>query len=200
MKIKKIYIAAPLYSAKEQKDNREIDEVLQRAGYATFLPQRDGFAYDELFKKVQDEGYAYEEARDIALGLIMHLDVYQVCEGCDATVLNLTVRNPGEGTITEGALCFRSERPLVLYKGNNPSFVLENHSPLLTGQTRFSIVDKVEKIPRKLKQIEMEVESNYSRTMSIAKELFKDYDPVNKRVDYLASQGKELFGKERVDV
>ena len=61
-------------------------------------------------------------------------------------------------------------------------------------------VDKVEKIPRKLKQIEMEVESNYSRTMSIAKELFKDYDPVNKRVDYLASQGKELFGKERVDV
>jgi len=193
MKIKKVYIAAPLYSAKEQKDNLEIDEVLQRAGYEPFLPQRDGFAYADLFKRVQNEGYAYEEARDISLGLIMHLDVYQVCEGCDATVLNLTVRNPGEGTITEGALCFRSERPLVLYSGNNPSFVLENHSPLLTGQTRFSIVDKVEEIPRKLKQIEMEEGSNYSRTMNIARKLFKDYDPGNKDIGILASLGKERF-------
>ena len=186
MKIKKVYIAAPLYSAKEQKDNREIDEVLQRAGYATFLPQRDGFAYADLFKQVQNEGYSYEEARDIALGLIMHLDVYQVCEGCDATVLNLTVRNPGEGTITEGALCFRSERPLVLYKGNNPSFVLENHSPLLTGQTRFQIVEKVGEIPEKLEQFENDVESNYSRTMNIAKVLFMDYDPRNKDIKVLA--------------
>jgi nucleoside 2-deoxyribosyltransferase len=193
MKIKKIYIAAPLYSAKEQKDNLEIDGVLRKAGFDTFLPQRDGFAYGDLFKQVQNEGYDHEEARDIALGIIMHLDVYQVCEVCDATVLNLTVRNPGEGTITEGALCFRSERPLVLYKGNNPSFVLENHSPLLTGQTKFSIVDKVEEIPRKLRQIETEVESNYSRTMNIARKLFNDYDPENKDIGVLASLGKEVF-------
>ena len=193
MKIKKIYIAAPLYSAKEQKDNLEIDGVLRKAGFDTFLPQRDGFAYGDLFKQVQNEGYDHEEARSIALGIIMHLDVYQVCEGCDATVLNLTVRNPGEGTITEGALCFRSERPLVLYKGNNPSFVLENHSPLLTGQTRFSIVDKVEEIPRKLKQIEMEVVSNYARTMDIARKLFKDYNPRNKKIEILARTAKEIF-------
>ena len=186
MKIKKIYIAAPLYSAKEQKDNLEIDGVLRKAGFDTFLPQRDGFAYGDLFKQVQNEGYDHEEARDIALGIIMHLDVYQVCEVCDATVLNLTVRNPGEGTITEGALCFRSERPLVLYKGNNPSFVLENHSPLLTGQTRYQIVGKVDEIPDKLKQIENEVESNYSRTMRIAKELFKNYEPENKNIKVLA--------------
>ncbi len=75
MKIKKVYIAAPLYSTKEQKDNLEIDGVLRRAGYDTFLPQRDGFAYGDLFKQVQNEGYDYEEARDIALGIIMHLDV-----------------------------------------------------------------------------------------------------------------------------
>jgi nucleoside 2-deoxyribosyltransferase len=62
MKIKKVYIAAPLYSTKEQKDNLEIDGVLQRAGYKTFLPQRDGFTYVDLFKQVQNEGYAYEEA------------------------------------------------------------------------------------------------------------------------------------------
>ena len=36
MKIKKVYIAAPLYSAKEQKDNLEIDEVLQGAGMRRF--------------------------------------------------------------------------------------------------------------------------------------------------------------------
>jgi len=193
MKIKKVYIAAPLYSAKEQKDNCEIDEVLRRAGYNTFLPQRDGFTYVDLFKQVQNEGYAYEEARDIALGIIMHLDVYQVCEGCDATVLNLSRCNPGEGTITESALSFRSERPLVLYSGNNPSFVLEKHNPLLTGQTGFEIVDKVEKIPNKLKHLEIKDESNFIRTMNIARELFKDYDPRNKDIENFANLGKELF-------
>jgi nucleoside 2-deoxyribosyltransferase len=200
MKIKKVYIASPLYSTKEQQENCEIDEALRRAGYNTFLPQRDGFAYSDLFEQVQNEGYPFGEARDIALGLIMHLDVYQVCEVCDATVLNLSRHNPGEGTITESALCFRSERPLVLYKGNNPSFVLENHSPLLTGQTKFEIVGKVEEIPIKLKQYESEVESNYARTMNIARKLFKDYEPGNKRVDYIACLGKELFTKERATV
>lgn len=193
MKIRKVYIASPLYSSKEQQENCEIDEVLRGAGYNTFLPQRDGFAYAYLFKQVQNEGYAYEEARDIALGIIMHLDVYQVCEGCDATVLNLSRCNPGEGTITESALCFRSERPLVLYKGNNPSFALEHHSPLLTGQTRFQIVGKVGSIPKKLKQLEHMDESNYVRTMNIARKLFKDYDPRNKSIGALASLGKKHF-------
>lgn len=193
MKIKKVYIASPLYSTKEQKDNCEIDEVLRRAGYNTFLPQRDGFIYVDLFKQVQNEGYAYEEARDIALGLIMHLDVYQVCEGCDATVLNLNGCIPDEGAVSEGALCFRSELPLVIYKGNNPSFAMEHHSPLLTGQTRFEIVGKVEEIPNKLKQFEDVVESDYSRTLNIAKQIFKDYDPKNKNIEILARLGKELF-------
>jgi nucleoside 2-deoxyribosyltransferase len=193
MRIKKVYIASPLFSTKEKQENCEIDEVLRKAGYNTFLPQRDGFTYVDLSKQLQNEGYAHEEARDIALGLIMHLDVYQVCEGCDATVLNLSSCNPGEGTITESALCFRSERPLVLYKGNNPSFVLESHSPLLTGQTRFEMVNKVEEIPEKLKQFESKGESNYARTMNISRKLFENYDPGNKDIGVLAGLGKEYF-------
>jgi hypothetical protein len=81
----------------------------------------------------------------------------------------------------------------VLYKGNNPSFVLENHSPLLTGQTGFEIVDKVEEIPSKLKQLENILESNYARTMNIARKLFKDYDPRNKDIGVLTNLGKEHF-------
>ena len=193
MKIKKVYIASPLYSTKEQKDNCEIEEALRRAGYDTFLPQRDGFTYVDLFKQVQNEGYAHEEARDIALGLIMHLDVYQVCESCDATVLNLNGRFSDEGAVSEGALCFRSERPLVIFKGNNPSFAMENYSPLVTGLTRFEIVGKVEDIPIILNQLGNMDESNYSRTMNIARKLFRDYDPRNKDIGILASLGKELL-------
>ena len=193
MKIKKVYIASPLYSTKEQQENCEIDEALRRAGYDTFLPQRDGFTYVDLFKQVQNEGYAHEEARDIALGLIMHLDVYQVCESCDATVLNLNGRFSDEGAVSEGALCFRSERPLVIFKGNNPSFAMENYSPLVTGLTRFEIVGKVEDIPIILNQLGNMDESNYSRTMNIARKLFRDYDPRNKDIGVLASLGKEVF-------
>lgn len=38
-------------------------------------------------------------------------------------------------------------------------------------------------------------ESNYVRTMKIAKQIFKDYDPGNKNVKVLAGLGKELFGE-----
>jgi hypothetical protein len=36
-------------------------------------------------------------------------------------------------------------------------------------------------------------ESNYSRTMNIARKLFRDYDPRNKDIGILASLGKELL-------
>lgn len=76
MIIKKVYIASPLYTTKEQEENCQIDKVLRKVGYETFLPQRDGFTYFDLVRQVQNEGYANEESKNIALGLIMHLDEY----------------------------------------------------------------------------------------------------------------------------
>jgi nucleoside 2-deoxyribosyltransferase len=191
--IKKVYIASPLFNPKEREENQEIDEALRQAGFSTFLPQQDGFLFIELVAEIQKQRCARNEAEKIALNLITHLDVYQVCEGCDATVLNLNGRVPDEGAVSEGALVFRSERPLVIYKQDTRSLIMGKDNPLIVGLTGFEIVESVAEIPVKLKYLESQTESFYSKMMMIARQLFKEYDPKNKKISELAEKGRRLF-------
>lgn len=192
-KIKTVYIASPLFNPKEREENKEIDKVLKQAGYKTFLPQRDGFLFVELVTKIQKQGCSCDEAEKIALNLITHLDVYQVCEKCDATILNLNGRVPDEGAISEGALAFRSERPLVIYKQDARSLVMGKDNPLVVGLTGFEIVKTIAEIPVKLKQLESLTELTYSKMMKVARQLFEEYDPRDKKIFELALKGKQLF-------
>lgn len=191
-KIKKVYIASPLFNPKEREENQEIDDVLRHAGYDTFLPQRDGFLFVELVAKIQEQGCA-RDAEKIALNLITYLDVYQVCEGCDATVLNLNGRVPDEGAVSEGALAFRSKRPLVIYKQDVRSLVMGKDNPLVVGLTRFEIAESIAEIPIKLKRMENQTKSSYSEMMMVARRLFEKYDPKDKRISELVKKGKQLF-------
>ena len=52
---------------------------------------------------------------------------------------------------------------------------------------------KVEEIPKKLKQLENKDESNYARTMNIARQIFKNYNPRNKNLELIATLGRKLF-------
>lgn len=192
-KIKKVYIASPLFNPKEREENQEIDEVLSRAGYSTFLPQRDGFLFAELVGKIQEQECARDEAEKIALSLITHLDVYQVCEGCDATVLNLNGRVPDEGAVSEGAMAFRSERPLVIYKQDARSLVMGKDNPLIVGLTGFEIVESIADIPAKLNCLENQTKSSYSKMMKTARRLFEEYNPKDKKISDLARKGQQLF-------
>ena len=192
-KLKKVYIASPLFNPKEKEENQEIDEVLRGAGYDTFLPQRDGFLFVELISKIQEQGCPRDEAEKIALNLITHLDVYQVCEGCDATILNLNGRVPDEGAVSEGALAFRSKHPLVIYKQDARSLVMGKDNPLVVGLTGFEVVETIAEIPVKLKQLESLTELPYSKMMTVARRLFEKYNPKDKKISELAVKGKELF-------
>jgi len=194
--IRKVYIASPLFNPSEKWENEIIDEVLRKAGYRTFLPQRDGFLFVELIKQIQAQGSAAAEAEQIALNLIFYLDVYQVCEGCDATVLNLNGRVPDEGAVSEGALCFRSERPLVIYKNDSRSLIGNQDNPLVVGQTGWEIVHDITQIPTKLKQLANQNTSAYSKTMKTARKLFgglknKKFD--SQKLKQLIRLGKQLF-------
>lgn len=192
-KIKKVYIASPLFNPKEREENQEIDTVLKQAGYNTFLPQRDGFLFLELIEEIKKQGYARDDTEKIALNLITYLDVYQVCEGCDATVLNLNGRVPDEGAVSEGALAFRSERFLVIYKQDVRSLAMGNDNPLVVGLAGFEIAKNITEIPLMLRKMESRVESPYSKMMAIARRLFENYDPKNKKIVNLIQEGKHLF-------
>lgn len=173
MKIKKVYIASPLFNDSEKDENKKIDEVLMIAGYDTFLPQRDGFLYTELMEKIKNNGYSQSRAENIALNLILHLDIYNVCEGCDATVLNLNGRVPDEGAVSEGALCFRSRKPLTIYKNDARSLVNGKDNPLVVGLTEFRVITEIKKIPAELKRLEQVEGSVYDKTIRIARDLFE---------------------------
>lgn len=193
MKIKKVYIASPLFNPKEREENQEIADILEKEGYSTFLPQRDGFLYVELLKQIQKQGCALQEAEKIALNLVAHLDVHLVCEVCDATVLNLNGRVPDEGAVSEGALCFRSEKPLVIYKQDDRSLVGGKDNPLIVGLTGFKIVTTKEDIIKELNKLETKTESEYIRMIKTARKLFGNYDLNNKNLEVLIKKGKEYF-------
>ena len=196
--IRKVYIASPSFNPGEKWENEMIDEVLKTAGYDTFLPQRDGFLFIELVKQLQTQGSTAAEAEQIALNLIFHFDIYQVCEGCDATILNLNGRVPDEGAVSEGALCFRSERPLIIYKNDSRCLNNGRDNPLIIGQTRWKIVHDMQQIPAELKRLENRDISSYSQTMRTARKLFWGYDSKkrklkNKELKQLIRLGKQIF-------
>ena len=189
----KVYIASPLFNEAEKRENERIDEVLIKAGYETFLPQRDGFLYSELVEQIKKSDCKNEEAEIIAINLISHLDIYQVCKGCKATVLNLNGRVPDEGGVSEGALCFRSEIPLVIYKEDSRTLIGGKDNPLVVGLTRFIIANEIGDIPNKLEIAINQKKSDYSIIMGVAEKLFGDYNPKSRNLDNIIQLGMKHF-------
>jgi hypothetical protein len=112
-----------------------IARVLEGAGHATFLPQRDGL--EVLAMRLA----TLPLARSAALGFadrlmrraIFAVDVYQLVEGCDAIVWNLNGRVPDEGAVVEATLAFATAKPLVAYKDDARSVFDGQDNPMLTG-------------------------------------------------------------------
>lgn len=174
MIIKKVFIASPLFNEKERQLNEEVDLILRQAGYETFLAQKDGFLYRDIVEEMKKQGIKNPEIT--ALNLIYHIDMYQACEICDATVLNMNGRVPDEGALVESALCFRSEKPLVIYKDDSRSLIDGRDNPLIIGMTGLEIVNRIEDIPKKLRELERLADSQYSTMITNARALFKDYN------------------------
>ena len=193
MKIKKVYVGGPLFTNKEKEELAEIDKVLRDAGYETFLPTRDGLLCIEIAKTLQQEGCSREEAEELSLKLVTYLDIYQVCESCDATVISLHGRVPDEGAVSEAAMCFRSNKPLVFYKNDYRTLFEGKDNPLVTGLTNQRIVNKIEDIPAELKRLEGLQQSNFNKIIEEAKILFTSYDSNNKDLKKLAELGKKIF-------
>lgn len=197
-RIKKVYIASPLFNPPEREENSEIDEALRKGGFETFLPQRDGFLYVELVKTIEEKqkGCKREDAEKIALSIITHLDIYQVCEGSDALVLNMNGRVPDEGAVSEAAMAFAVGHPVVIYKNDARSLVGGRDNPLVAGLSGCEVVNAIDGIPAALKKLEEKYSgkrSAYSEMIGVARELFRDYDPKNKDLDSLVELGKKHF-------
>jgi nucleoside 2-deoxyribosyltransferase len=144
----RIYCAGPLFNSSERAEMEMLAETLEQAGFATFLPHRDGFLFGVLVPDLVKVGYPLNVAQWMARQAIFAFDVYQVLMGCDATVVNLNGRVPDEGAVVEGAIAWTAGKAVVLFKDDARSKIDGLDNPLVAGLGGFRLVNRSEDLPR----------------------------------------------------
>lgn len=146
---KRVYCSGPLFCTEEIREMEEIAGALERAGYDTFLPHRDGL-----------EAFIMKPVNATLTGLFMltpvsrwvnraafALDIYQVVEGCDCFVFNMNGRVPDEGGVVETAVALGTGKPVVIYENDPRRLSGYPADPMLYGAALASpAVDDIERI------------------------------------------------------
>ena len=142
----KIYCAGPLFNPKEREEMAQLASVLEDAGYAVFLPQRDGLEYAELFPLFLQRGVSAQDAQKILNMAIFSLDVFQIINS-DGLLLNMNGRVPDEGAMVEAGIAWAHNKAVVIFRSDSRSLIEGNCNPLVLGLADFSLVDNYEVIP-----------------------------------------------------
>ena len=143
----RVYCAGPLFNDPERKEMAAIARVLEDAGYATFLPQRDGMELARVKPLLAERGLAAADAGVVVERAIFCLDVFELTVRADAVVANLNGRVPDEGTVVEAALAWQCGKPLVLYKADDRSVFGGSDNPMLTGLGGFGTTGDIDGLP-----------------------------------------------------
>jgi nucleoside 2-deoxyribosyltransferase len=155
-----IYCSGPLFCPEEQGGMAALAGAVEAAGYATFLPQRDGLeAY--LLRFVDSPLRRGPLAARID-GAIFALDAYQIVERCEALVFNMNGRVPDEGGVAEAALAYAVGRPVVIYKNDRRSTFGGRDNPMVTSLSARPPVADVRDLPRALRQLLREADAGRS--------------------------------------
>ncbi len=159
----RVYCSGPLFCPEEIAGMTAIADVLEEAGYDTFLPHRDGLE-PFVMKAVNDPrltNKAFRSLNRIVGKAIFALDIFQILEGCDWLVLNMNGRVPDEGGVVETAVAFAAGKPLVIYKNDHRTKFNGNDNSMLSGLSyTFSTVNHVTRIPGELEKVARKLEAS----------------------------------------
>ncbi len=159
----RVYCSGPLFCPEEIAGMTAIADILEEAGYETFLPHRDGLE-PFVMKSVNDPrltNKAFRHLNRIVGKAIFALDIYQILEGCDWLVLNMNGRVPDEGGVVETAVAFAAGKPLVIYKNDHRTKFNGNDNSMLSGLSyTFTTVNHVSKIPTELAAVARRLEAH----------------------------------------
>jgi nucleoside 2-deoxyribosyltransferase len=147
-----VYCAGPLFNAAERAEMDAIARVLEEAGFATFLPHRDGLEFARLKPELERLGASPQHAAAILDRAIFSLDSFQLLRQCDAVVANLNGRVADEGMVVEAALAWHAGKPLVLYKADARSMLEGSDNPMLTGLGDFAVVHDIAALPEAVRR------------------------------------------------
>ncbi|MFM0646005.1 nucleoside 2-deoxyribosyltransferase [Paraburkholderia bryophila] len=164
----RVYCAGPLFNAAERAEMDSIAHTLEAAGFATFLPHRDGLEFARLKPELEKLGASVEEAAQILDRAIFSLDTYQLLERCDVVVANLNGRVADEGTVVEASLAWHAGKPLVLFKADARSMLSGSDNPMLAGLGDFQVVAQVAALPLAIREsVERDHARRVERTMAV---------------------------------
>jgi nucleoside 2-deoxyribosyltransferase len=141
----RVYCAGPLFNPPERNEMLEIATQLERAGYETFLPQRDGLELAEL-QSIIAELAEPRTASDVLHRAIFSFDVFKLLSWSDGVVANFNGRVPDEGTVVEAALAWHAGKALVIYKNDSRAAFAGRDNPMLTGLTDGQFVNDAAEI------------------------------------------------------
>jgi nucleoside 2-deoxyribosyltransferase len=120
----RIYVAGPLFSDAELQFNEQVNDYLERWGYSTFLPQRDGKKLAELLLAGESKGDA--------MNAIFSLDVEEIRRS-DILLIILDGRVPDEGACVELGIAYALKKTCIGLK-TGPRHLMDNlDNPLITG-------------------------------------------------------------------
>jgi nucleoside 2-deoxyribosyltransferase len=145
--MKYIYCSGPLFCPEETAGMAAIAKVLEDAGFATFLPQRDGierFVTRLINTPLNTNIFGSRRNMDKA---IFALDVYQIVKRCDCLVLNMNGRVPDEGAVAEAGIAFAAGKPVVIYKNDVRTIFKGGDNSMITGLSVYPVVHELKKLP-----------------------------------------------------
>ena len=131
-----VYCSGPMFDPGDKYDQQQVNDALEKAGYTTYLPQRDGIeigAMMNMLKKPIIEATFFTRAVTAIQRAGFSMDVYQVVEATDALVLNLNGRVPDEGSVMETASAYVIGKPIVVYKDTPITAQGNFDNPMIQG-------------------------------------------------------------------
>lgn len=147
----RVYVAGPLFNRGERAVQARVARRLERAGYRTFLPQRDGLELADVVGGYLAQGLARAEAEARTAAAIYAFDIAQLF-ACDAAVCTVSGTEPDSGTAVEAATARAMGRAVVLFAdAESRAFALSARiNPMLLGNAtaRGRIVNARARLPR----------------------------------------------------
>ena len=155
----RVFCSGPLFNPPEKDEMRQISDILEAAGHATYLAQRDGLEELEVPPVVNGTSLDAIERTKIHHRAIFALDLFHLLDWADIVVANLNGRVPDEGTVVECALAWMKPLPLVLYKNDTRAPFDGFDNLMLTQLVMDGAVSSIAEIPA---AVEEKLEDRYT--------------------------------------
>jgi nucleoside 2-deoxyribosyltransferase len=147
-----VYCSGPMFSIGDKREQHSIAVTLEKAGFTTYLPQRDGIEVGKVMQLVNHpllEGWLSDKVMLQVRKWVFALDMYQLLDRCQTVVFNLDGRTPDDGSVVETAAAFAAGKPIVIYKTTPITMLAGADNPMVEGlSTTWSYVEDVTAVPQ----------------------------------------------------